>query len=145
MNAPQEAALAVPTDLKPGTPFGSGIVVSYRFEGTRPYLLIAAPRSSDLEEVTHQDAIETVKALTINDVAGWTLPNRGEALDLYEILRPAVEDNANEPFVRDYYWTAAPYAGDPASAWCQSFTTGRQYGSHASTHCRARAVRRLFI
>lgn len=144
MNAPA-AALAIPTDLTPGTPFGGGIFCTYRYEGTRPYLLICADQEGEIQEGPHADAVKQIAALRIDGHNDWSLPTRGEALDLYEHLHPKLDGEG--AFEEDWYWTSQDYAkNNTQCAWFQCFFYGdqddtRKYGPS----CRARAVRRLFI
>lgn len=51
----------------------------------------------------------------------------------------------DEAFEEDWYWSSTQYAGDEASAWCQTFGNGIQGDGHKDTPLRARAVRRLKI
>lgn len=52
--------------------------------------------------------------------------------------------NLRDQIDTDYwYWTATQYAGEPSWAWFQYLYGGYQDCGYKSTHCRARAVRRV--
>lgn len=114
-------------------------------ENDEPYTLIVAPRAAgELVKVTWQEALDRVPRLDVDGFADWRLPNRMEALAMWQRLCPAVKDT-DEAFAEDWYWTDAPFAYDPAYAWVQSFYYGHQYFTHRDYRCRARAVRRLAL
>ncbi len=137
------AAEVIPT--QPGTPAPGGLFVRKMLDDHgQPYALIAATIDGDFANVDHKTALKKAKAFRGGKFKDWSLPNRAEALALFEHLRDPL-DGKPDAFERAWYWTSTPSAGDPASAWCQSFTSGLQYDTLTSDHCRARAVRRLVL
>jgi len=86
---------------------------------------------------------EAPTAMTWSDAMKWAestggrLPTRAEQSVLY--------GNVPELFQKEAYWSCEQYAGDDASAWCQSFGYGTQVNYGKASKLRARAVRRLPI
>lgn len=54
-------------------------------------------------------------------------------------------EDASEAFDLDWYLTSTQDAAYPDYAWMQYFSSGNQDGSHKSSSCRVRAVRRVLI
>jgi len=98
-------------------------------DGAPDHHLIVIP--GEIEKATFAEAQKWAKK------HGGDLPTRREQRVLFA--------NAKEAFQADWYWSGEPYASDARFAWCQSFNDGYQFSNDVSTHCRARAVRRLII
>lgn len=134
---------ALPT--KPGVRYGGGIYAARLFDGIKPYLLIVAPRTDgEIASATWSESGKAVKALRIAGLKDWSLPNRAEALAMFEHLREKVAKTP-DTFESSWYWTSAQYASVASSAWIQYFYGGYQGYGHEASYLRARAVRRIFI
>jgi hypothetical protein len=68
---------------------------------------------------------------------GGDLPTRVEQAMLWAGFR--------DQFQKDWYWSNETHHRESGWAWYQLFSYGDQLSSDESSHCRARAVRRLPI
>lgn len=69
---------------------------------------------------------------------GGSLPTRREQSVMFG-------NRGEGQYKAEWYWSCAQSAGYESYAWVQNFGGGGQGGSHESTGCRARAVRREAI
>jgi hypothetical protein len=120
---------AVVATPKIGEAFEGGIYAGITLHQNAPMHLVLLPGAA--EDLRWKNAIDWAKE------QGGELPSRIDALVLF--------DNLPKKFERDYYWTAAPYAGHDALAWAQDFGYGSQYLWGKHYEFRARAVRRFSL
>ena len=115
-------------------------------EQDRAYALIVARRAEgEFSKVNWSAAGQRCAALSVGDFTHWSLPNRMEALAMFQRLHPVVKDT-DEAFATDYvYWTSEQLASAGDSAWYQNFDYGGQYGYRKDDYTRARAVRRVVL
>lgn len=153
--------------MMPGVDFGGGTYAGRFFVGAQAYALIVAPADAGELESTqwgplkkkvggaasYSDGLKNTSAmaaagselarwaaaLRIADFDDWYIPSSLEALIAFGEL------GAADIFAKDWYWTSTQYAGGAASAWCQTFNDGRQYGTSKASELRARAVRRVAL
>lgn len=144
--ADKTPAVAVEIPSVAGAPFGGGFYVGHFFDGTKPYVLIAAPAAGgDFEPLPWKKALDKAAKLKLGGFSDWSLPNRTEALALFERLRDPLS-KTDDCFEDDVYWTSTQYASDSYAAWGQYFYDGSQgYWYEGYNGYRARAVRRHFI
>lgn len=111
----------------------------------RVYALVVARRAQgEFSGVTWNSATLKAAALDLEDFADWTLPNRMEALAIFQRLHPALK-GSDDAFAEEVYWTSEQHASYSGSAWCQDFSDGYQGSYHKASSYRARAVRRVVI
>jgi Protein of unknown function (DUF1566) len=74
---------------------------------------------------------------------GWRLPTVNELLSIvdYSVGQPSIDQAAFPSTPSDYFWSASPAVGDPASAWAVTFTTGGASKQASSTPYYVRCVR----
>lgn len=115
-------------------------------ENDRVYALVVARRhEGEFDKMPWQSAALKAAALDLHDHTDWALPNRMEALAMFQRLHPVVKDT-DEAFATDYvYWTSAQHASDSDGAWCQGFDDGSQDYGRKDDSYRARAVRRVVL
>jgi len=104
-------------------------------KGEPDYHLIVA--KGGCGELTWEDAGGYAAAIDVDGHRDFTLPKRKEQAVLF--------GNVPELFEKEWYWSSEQFAGDDASAWCQSFDYGTQTTSLKYYQLRARAVRRLIL
>lgn len=97
----------------------------------QPMLLILLP--GEFAGGSHEDA----KKWAVEQ--GGVLPSRHDGLVLFQNMK------VKGDFKDAWYWLEPRRAGESDSAWCQTFSDGRQDWGRVSGACRARAVRRLVI
>ena len=114
-------------NLRPGEIY-AGLILGKKNEPD--YHLIAMP--------VHKDVSMTWdKAMKLAESTRTALPNRRELSLLLA--------NCKEHFNPTWYWSCEQYAGLAASAWCQTFSNGGQYGGHKGSNHRVVLVRRVLI
>jgi hypothetical protein len=169
----QIAVPAIPDT--PGTLFGGGFFAGRFFIGADAYALIVAPKAEgEFNEISWNKSTKRVKGaesycdglantramaaagsalatraldLRIGGFDDWHLPSRLQALVMHgELSRlPAFQDDAEDSFAREWYWTSTQHAEGGGCAWCQSFGYGGQGSSLKNGALRARAVRMIKI
>ncbi|HJT63122.1 MAG TPA: hypothetical protein VJ797_15740 [Burkholderiales bacterium] len=112
-----------------GGDFEGGIYAGLTLVDNTPFALVLLP--GEAEEINWKDARAWAEK------QGGMLPSRIDALMLFE--------NLKDSFKPEWHWTGTPSAGDEAYAWIQLFYDGTQLTNPKSSHCRARAVRRVAI
>lgn len=111
----------------------------------RVYALVIAPRAEgEFVNVSWDQAKLKAGSLDLHGRTDWILPNRMEALAMWQRLNPALKDSG-EAFAEAAYWTSEQHAVYSDFAWYQSFDNGYQYGNRKDGNSRARAVRRVVI
>lgn len=115
-------------------------------DNDRVYALVVARRhEGEFDKMPWQSAALKAAVLDLHDQADWTLPNRMEALAMFQRLHPVVKDT-DEAFATDYvYWTSEQHASSSRNAWCQGFGYGYSGYHLKDGYDRARAVRRVVI
>ena len=114
-------------------------------EDDRIYALIVARRADgEIEKSSWDQAGKKAVALKVGGFLDWALPNRMEALAMWQRLHPLLK-NTDDAFGTDVYWTSAQHASDSSYAWYQSFDYGGQYDYRKGKFSRARAVRRVVL
>lgn len=114
-------------------------------EDDQVYALIVAGRAAgEFSGVTWETAKTKAAALDINGFVDWSLPDRAEALAMYQRLHSKLKDSS-DAFAGEAYWTSTQHAAVSGSAWCQGFNYGTQYYDRKDYDHRARAVRRAVI
>jgi hypothetical protein len=103
--------------------------------GAPNYHLIVAEAAA--EDLSWKKACTWAADLKLHGFADYALPDRREQRILFLQVQ--------ELFEADWYWSGTQSAADAAYAWCQTFDTGTQDGTHEHHELRARAVRRLPI
>ena len=147
LNGAAPAALASNERFRIGEPCLGGIFAGRLIDDQdRAYALIVAPRAKgEFSKVTWSDAAQRCAALDVGGFRDWVLPNRMEALAMFQRLHPVVKDS-DEAFWTDYvYWTSEQHASDSGYAWYQGFHHGNQNYAYKGNYYRARAVRRSVI
>jgi len=113
-------------ELLPGEHYAGEILGE---DGRPTYRLVLI--GGDTEDATFEEAGAWAKE------KGGELPDRREQSLLYA--------NLKHLFKEAWYWSSEQHAGNPDSAWMQTFSDGYQYYDHKSVQYRAVAVRRLPI
>lgn len=109
------------------------------------YALIVARRADgEFESIAWEPAKLKAAALDLNDFTDWKLPNRMEALAMYQRLHELLK-GSEDVFSGEAYWTSTQHAVDSGYAWYQDFGWGNQGNRRKSTSSRARAVRRAVL
>lgn len=88
---------------------------------------------------THEQALEYAASQS-----GWRLPSVKELFSLADkgCVNPAIDATVFPNTVTDVgYWSATPYAGNPASAWIVGFSDGNAYDDYHHDRDYPRAVR----
>lgn len=110
----------------------------------RVYALVVARSAGEFVRVSWQQASTKAAALDLEDYVDWTLPNRMEALAMYQRLHERLK-GGDEAFAEEVYWTSEQSASDSGTAWGQGFYGGGQGSWGKDDDTRARAVRRVVI
>jgi hypothetical protein len=94
------------------------------------YHVVLLPGDND--DATFDEQLTWAKSI------GGDLPTRVEQAMLWAGFR--------DQFKKDWYWSNETHHRESGYAWSQGFGSGNQdYGHKGTSHCRARAVRRLPI
>ena len=83
--------------------------------------IVAAPPNTEFE-ADWNTAINRCKELKINDITGWSLPDKDQLNLMYENLHK----NGIGGFQNDWYWSSSRHTDYDLDAWNQDFRDGSQ-------------------
>jgi hypothetical protein len=130
-------------------PRASGGAHPHSYDTSTPDIVVdrvtglAWQRVADTTAFTWAAAKDHCACLALGGYHDWRLPSRIELVSLVDFTThdPAIDAQAFPGTPVEYFWTASPVAGNPATAWYIAFFDGSTHDTDVTTEYRARCVR----